>query len=68
MTNPIEVLEAFEEALANDLLDTEIITVVRHNGQIIDYVLEGEPVRPDEILSQESLEAVMAELRQAEKD
>lgn len=33
-----------------DLLRTEYVKVVRRDGKLVDYVLEGEPVKPHEIV------------------
>ncbi|MGO0093092.1 competence regulator inhibitor paratox [Streptococcus suis] len=58
-----ETLYIFEEAIANNLFKSPIITVVRKNGKIFDFVLEGEPIKESEQISKENLTAVLSELR-----
>ncbi|HEM3698804.1 TPA: hypothetical protein U1C85_001886 [Streptococcus suis] len=57
-----EVQVIFEEAIENGWFG-ETITVVRRNGEIFDFVLPDEPVRPWEAVSEEKLVDVMRELK-----
>lgn len=56
-----EVLYIFEEAIENGWLK-ELVTVVRKNGRIIDYVLPNEPIQDHENVSQEVLNDVVFEI------
>ena len=56
-----DVKYIFEEAIKNGWLDNEV-TVVRKNGLIFDFVLDGEEVKPYEVVSREKLEDVMGEI------
>ncbi|HEP4266915.1 TPA: Paratox, partial [Streptococcus pyogenes] len=40
----------------------DTVIIVRKNGQIFDYVLPGEKVRPWEVVTEEVVEEVMVEL------
>ena len=56
-----DVKYIFEEAIEKGWLD-DIVTVVRKNGLIFDFVLDGEEVKPYEVISREKLEDVMGEI------
>ncbi|CYW46990.1 competence regulator inhibitor paratox [Streptococcus suis] len=57
-----EVQVIFEEAIENGWFG-EMVTVVRRDGEIFDFVLPGESVRPWEVVSVEKLADVMRELK-----
>lgn len=57
-----EVQVIFEEAIENGWFG-EMVTVVRRDGEIFDFVLPGEPVRPWEAVREEKLVDVMEELK-----
>lgn len=54
-----EVMEAIERGF----IKGDKITIVRRNGKIHDYVLPGEKVEPGEIVTEETLEKVLDELK-----
>ena len=56
-----DVKYIFEEAIENGWLD-DVVTVVRKNGIIFDFVLPGEEVKEHEVVSREKLEDVMGEI------
>ena len=56
-----ETLYIFEEALEKGWLK-DTVRVVRKDGRIFDYVLDGEEVRPHEVVTVEPLQEVMVEL------
>ncbi|HFI0914507.1 competence regulator inhibitor paratox [Streptococcus macedonicus] len=55
--------EEFKEAIDRGFVETEYVKVVRRDGKLVDYVLEGEPVKPHEIVSIEKVSDVIAELK-----
>ena len=56
-----EVKYIFDEAIEKGwFVDT--VKVVRRNGRVFDFVLEGEKVQPHEVVSIEKLDDVMAEI------
>ncbi|SUN47855.1 phage protein [Streptococcus dysgalactiae subsp. dysgalactiae] len=55
--------DEFKQAIDDGYITGDTVTIVRKNGQIFDYVLSGEPVRPWEILTEERVEDVLRELR-----
>ncbi|MFM0762030.1 hypothetical protein [Streptococcus suis] len=57
-----EVQVIFEEAIDNGWFG-EVVTIVRRDGKIFDFVLPGEEVRPWEVVSEEKLVDVMRELK-----
>lgn len=57
-----ETLYIFEEAVEKGWLK-DTVTVVRKDGRLFDYVLDGEEVRPHEKVTVENLDSVMQELR-----
>lgn len=56
-----EVQVIFEEAIENGWFGN-IVTIVRRDGQIFDFVLPGEVIMSYDVISQERLEDVMREL------
>ncbi|ASI65997.1 Paratox [Streptococcus agalactiae] len=54
--------DEFKQAIDNGYIVGDAVTIVRKNGQIFDYVLHGEEVRPWEILTDERVEDVLREL------
>ena len=56
-----DVKYIFEEAIENGWID-DVVTVVRKNGLIFDFVLPGEEVKEHEVVSREKLEDVMGEI------
>lgn len=57
-----DLLEIFEEGLAEGwFVDT--VNVVRRDGVIFDFLLEGEELRPGETVRQEKVVEVMREIR-----
>ncbi|HEP1537659.1 TPA: Paratox [Streptococcus pyogenes] len=43
--------DEFKQAVDRGYITGDIVMIVRKNGQIFDYVLLGEPVKPWEILT-----------------
>ena len=56
-----ETLYIFEEAVEKGWLK-DTVRVVRKDGRLFDYVLDGEKVRPHEVVTVEPLQEVMVEL------
>lgn len=56
-----EILYIFGEAVEKGWLK-DMVKVIRKDGKLFDYVLEGEEVRPHETVTVEPLQEVMAEL------
>ncbi|EPU3672451.1 Paratox [Streptococcus pyogenes] len=54
--------DEFKQAIDDGYITTDAVMIVRKNGQIFDYVLPGEEVRPWEIVIEEVVEEVMVEL------
>ncbi|MFA9493531.1 Paratox [Streptococcus sp. E17BB] len=54
--------EELREAVDNGYIIGDTLNVVRKNGKVFDYALPGEPVRPWEIVTVESLIDIMTEL------
>ncbi|SQF14008.1 phage protein [Streptococcus pyogenes] len=54
--------DEFKQAIDDGYITGDTVAIVRKNGQIFDYVLPGEPVRPWEMLMEERVEEVMVEL------
>ncbi|HEP4505239.1 TPA: Paratox, partial [Streptococcus pyogenes] len=50
------------QAIDHGYITGDTVAIVRKNGQIFDYVLPGEPVKPWEILTEVIVEAVLREL------
>lgn len=55
--------DEFKQAIDRGYITGDTVTIVRKNGQIFDYVLSGEPVRPWEMSMEERVEDVLRELR-----
>lgn len=56
-----EVKYIFDEAIEKGWLG-DTVKVVRRNGRVFDFVLEGEEVQPHEVVSIESLDSVIHEI------
>ncbi|HHK1519120.1 TPA: Paratox [Streptococcus pyogenes] len=54
--------DEFKQAIDNGYITADTVMIVRKDGQIFDYVLPGEEVRPWEIVIEEKVEEVMVEL------
>ncbi|AKI76716.1 Paratox [Streptococcus pyogenes JRS4] len=54
--------DEFKQAIDNGYITADTVMIVRKNGQIFDYVLPGEPVRPWEVMTVEVAGEVMVEL------
>ncbi|HER2582465.1 competence regulator inhibitor paratox [Streptococcus pyogenes] len=54
--------DEFKQAIDNGYITADTVMIVRKNGQIFDYVLPGEPVRPWEVMTVEVVGEVMVEL------
>ncbi|MCB2832708.1 Paratox [Streptococcus dysgalactiae subsp. dysgalactiae] len=55
--------DEFNQAIDDGYIIGDTVKIVRKNGQIFDYVLPNEEVRPCETLTEERVEAVLVELR-----
>lgn len=56
------IYDEFKQAIDDGYITGDTVMIVRKNGQIFDYVLLGEEVRPWEPLTEERVEAVLKEL------
>ncbi|HEQ7718179.1 TPA: Paratox [Streptococcus pyogenes] len=54
--------DEFKQAIDRGYIVEDTVMIVRKNGQIFDYVLSGEKVRPWEIVAEEKVEEVLGEL------
>ncbi|HEP1637379.1 TPA: Paratox [Streptococcus pyogenes] len=54
--------DEFKQAIDDGYIAGDMVMIVRKNGQIFDYVLSGEKVRPWEIVAEEKVEEVLMEL------
>lgn len=54
--------DEFKQAIDDGYITGHTVAIVRKNGQIFDYVLSHEEVRPWEIVTEERVEAVLMEL------
>ncbi|MCB2836120.1 Paratox [Streptococcus dysgalactiae subsp. dysgalactiae] len=54
--------DEFKQAIDDGYITAEAVMIVRKNGQIFDYVLPGEEVRPWEIVIEERVAEVLMEL------
>ncbi|MBT0943252.1 hypothetical protein KJR08_07055 [Streptococcus lutetiensis] len=54
--------DEFKEAMDNGFIKGDTVQIVRKNGKIYDYVLDGEQVEPHEILSLEKVSDIIKEL------
>ncbi|ASO67812.1 Paratox [Streptococcus pyogenes] len=55
--------DEFKQAIDRGYITADTVMIVRKNGQIFDYVLPGEPVRPWEVMTVEVAGEVLMELR-----
>ncbi|MFA9493184.1 Paratox [Streptococcus sp. E17BB] len=55
--------EELREAVDNGYIIGDTLNVVRKNGKVFDYVLPGEPVKPEEVVTIEMVSDVLAELQ-----
>lgn len=62
-----EVKYIFDEAIEKGWFG-DTVKVVRRNGRIFDFVLEGEKVQPHEVVSIESLDSVIREIASNENN
>ncbi|HFZ6574779.1 Paratox [Streptococcus agalactiae] len=56
-------IDEFKEAIDRGYISSDTVMVVRKNGKIFDYVLPHEEVRDDEVVTVESVEEVLRELK-----
>lgn len=54
--------DEFKQAIDHGYITGDTVAIVRKNGQIFDYVLPGEEVRPWEIVIEERVAEVLGEL------
>ena len=54
--------DEFKEAMDKGFIKGDTVQIVRKNGKIHDYVLDGEQVEPHEILSLEKVSDIIKEL------
>lgn len=54
--------DEFKEAMDNGFIKGDTVKIVRKNGKIHDYVLDGERVEPHETLSLEKVSDIIKEL------
>ncbi|HES2554999.1 TPA: Paratox [Streptococcus pyogenes] len=54
--------DEFKQAIDDGYITTDAVMIVRKNGQIFDYVLPGEEVKPWEIVIEERVAEVLMEL------
>ncbi|QZT28122.1 Paratox [Streptococcus dysgalactiae] len=54
--------DEFKQAIDDGYITADTVMIVRKDGQIFDYALPGEPVRPWEVVTEERVEAVLREL------
>ncbi|WP_283309086.1 competence regulator inhibitor paratox [Streptococcus dysgalactiae] len=54
--------DEFKQAIDDGYITGDTVMIVRKNGQIFDYVLSGESVRPWEAVTEERVEDVLREL------
>lgn len=54
--------DEFKQAIDRGYIVEDTVTIVRKNGQILDYVLPHEEVRNGEVVTDEKVEEVMREL------
>ena len=55
--------DEFKEAIDNGFIKGDTVQIVRKNGKIHDYVLDGERVEPHETLSLEKVSDIIKELK-----
>lgn len=56
------IYDEFKQAIDNGYITGDVVMIVRKNGQIFDYVLPGETVRPWEVVTVERAEDVLRRL------
>lgn len=56
------IYDEFKQAVDDGYITRDTVMIVRKNGQIFDYVLHGEEVRPWEVVTEERAEEVLGEL------
>lgn len=54
--------DEFKQAIDDGYITGHTVAIVRKNGQIFDYALPGEKVRPWEVVAEERVEEVTREL------
>ncbi|MGT2923390.1 competence regulator inhibitor paratox [Streptococcus canis] len=54
--------DEFKQAINDGYIVGDTVMIVRKNGQIFDYALPGEKVRPWEVVAEEKVEEVLMEL------
>ncbi|MGT2767828.1 competence regulator inhibitor paratox [Streptococcus dysgalactiae] len=54
--------DEFKQAINDGYIVGDTVAIVRKNGQIFDYVLPNEEVRPWEVVVEEKVEEVLKEL------
>ena len=54
--------EELKEAVDKGFVKGKTVQIVRKEGKIFDYVLPGEPVKKDEVVTVENVEEVLGEL------
>ena len=59
--------DEFKEAMDNGFIKGDTVQIVRKNGKIHDYVLDGERVEPHETLSLEKVSDIVKELGKGNK-
>ena len=52
----------FKDAIDRGFINQDTIMTSRINGQLHDYILEGEPIKPHEIITIEKVSDVLKEL------
>ena len=52
----------FKDAIERGFINQDTIMTSRINGQLHDYILEGEPIKPHEIITIEKVSDVLKEL------
>lgn len=56
----------FKDAIERGFINQDTIMTSRINGQLHDYILEGEPIKPHEIITIEKVSDVLKELETCE--
>lgn len=57
--------DELKEAVDNGHIKGDTVAIVRKNGKVFDYILPHEEARPWEVVTIESVEALLAELWQS---
>lgn len=55
--------EELREAVDRGYIQGNTVQIVRKSGKVFDYVLPGEPVKPEEVVTIEMVSDVLAELQ-----